>query len=72
MGSASTFLVGGFVRGAWKTEQIRNKATLVIESFEALPREHRDAVAEEGEHLLHFIAEFESAETPEVRFVKTT
>jgi hypothetical protein len=72
MGSVGTFLVGGFVRGTWKTEQIRNKATLVIESFEALPREHRDAVAEEGEHLLRFIAEFESAQTPEVRFVETT
>jgi Winged helix DNA-binding domain len=72
MGSVGTFLVGGFVRGTWKIEQIRNKATLVIESFEVLPREHRDAVAEEGEQLLRFIAEFESAQTPEVRFVETT
>lgn len=72
MGSVGTVLFDGFVCGTWKTERIRNKAALVIEPFEALPKEHRAAVAEEGEHLLRFITESESAETPEVRFVETT
>jgi hypothetical protein len=72
MGSVGTVFFDGFVYGTWKTERIRNKATLMIEPFETLPKEHRDAVAEEGERLIRFITGSECAETPEVRFVEST
>lgn len=72
MGSVGTVLVDGLVRGTWKTERIRKKATLLIEPFEVLPKKYRDTVAEEGERLVRFITESEDAETPGVRFVETT
>jgi hypothetical protein len=72
MGSVGTVLVDGLVRGTWKTERTRKKATLLIEPFEVLPKKYRDAVAEEGERLVRFITESENAETPGVRFVETT
>lgn len=72
MGSVGTVLFDGFVCGTWKTEHIRNKATLVIEPFETLPKEHRDALAEEGERLVRFMTGSEGGETPEVRYVETT
>jgi hypothetical protein len=72
MGSVGTVLVDGLVRGTWKTERIRKKATLLIEPFEVLPKKYRDAVAEEGERLVRFITESEDTETPGVRFVETT
>jgi hypothetical protein len=50
-------LVDGFVRGTWKTERTRRNATLVIESFEPLPKEDRDALVEEGERLVRFSGE---------------
>jgi hypothetical protein len=50
----ATFLVDGFVRGTWKTERTRGRATLVIEPFESLAKEDRDALAEEGERLIRF------------------
>jgi hypothetical protein len=53
----ATFLVDGFVRGTWKTQLTRQKATLVIEPFEPLAKKDRDASAEEGERLLRFIRE---------------
>ena len=53
----ATFLVDGFVRGTWKTERTRGKTTLLIEPFEALSRNDRDALAEEGERLLRFMAQ---------------
>jgi hypothetical protein len=62
----ATVLVGGFVRGTWKTERTRGKATLVIEPFEPLPRKDRQALAEEGEGLLRFVGE--NAEAFEVQF----
>jgi hypothetical protein len=34
----ATFLIDGFVRGAWKVEKTRRAATLVIEPFEHLSR----------------------------------
>ena len=34
----ATFLIDGFVRGAWKVEKTRRAATLVIEPFELLSR----------------------------------
>jgi Winged helix DNA-binding domain len=50
-------LVDGFVRGTWKIEQSRSKATLAIEPFEPLTRSDRDALAEEGERLVRFTGE---------------
>jgi hypothetical protein len=72
MGSVGTVLVDGLVRGTWKTERTRKKATLLIEPFEVLPKKYRDTVAEEGERIVRFITESEDAETPGVRFVETT
>jgi hypothetical protein len=45
-------LVDGFVQGAWRIDRARDTATLVVESFQALP----DEVAEEGTRLLEFMA----------------
>ncbi len=64
----ATFLVDGFVRGAWKIEKSRRAATLVVEPFEPLADEDRDALIGEGERLLRFVAD--SAETVEVRFAR--
>jgi hypothetical protein len=69
----ATVLVDGFVRGTWKTERTRRgKASLVIEPFEPLSKEDRDAMAEEGERLLRFVAEPEGAVAFEVRFAEQT
>lgn len=65
----ATVLVDGFVRGTWKTERTRAKATLVIEPFEPLAKKDRDALSEEGELLLRFTRE--DAETFEVRFAES-
>ncbi|MGH3088643.1 MAG: winged helix DNA-binding domain-containing protein [Rubrobacteraceae bacterium] len=67
---ADVILVDGFVRGTWKAEKVRGKATLEIEPFEPLPKEDRDAVAEEGERLVRFIEE--DADEFEVRFDEGT
>jgi hypothetical protein len=64
----ATFLVDGFVRGTWKTERIREKVTLAIEPFETLSKEERDALAEESERLVRFLAKPEGTEAFEVRF----
>src|SRR5215210_1602204 len=64
----ATFLIDGFVRGTWKTERTRRKATLVIEPFEALTKQDRNALAEEGERLIRFTNE--DAGAFEVRFVE--
>ncbi|QRK09304.1 AlkZ family DNA glycosylase [Archangium violaceum] len=66
----STFLVDGFVRGTWKLEQERERATLVINPFTSLKKPERAALAEEGARLLAFAAP--DARTPEVRFVPST
>ena len=64
----ATVLVDGFVRGTWKTERTRGKATLVIEPFEPLSKKDRDALAAEGERLIRFTGE--DAEAFEVRFTE--
>lgn len=66
----ATFLVDGFVRGTWKTERSRGKATLLIEPFEPLAKNDRDALAEEGEQLLQFMAEPEDAEPYDIRIAE--
>jgi DNA glycosylase AlkZ-like len=64
----ATFLVDGFVRGAWKIERARGTATLVIEPFEKHSREARLALLEEGERLVRFAGG--DAEAFEVRFAE--
>ncbi len=51
----ATFLVDGFVRGAWKIERAPGAARLVIEPFAPLSAEARDALLEEGERLVRFV-----------------
>src|ERR671933_1108518 len=63
----ATVLVDGFVRGTWKTGRTSGKATLVIEPFESLSKEDRDALSEEGRRLVRFVAEPEDTETGEVQ-----
>jgi hypothetical protein len=67
----ATFLVDGFVRGTWKTQRTRRKATLVIEPFERLTKKDREALAEEGERLIRFMAQPEGAEPYEIRVSET-
>jgi hypothetical protein len=64
----ATFLIDGFVRGAWKVEKTRRAAALVVEPFERLSRGDCDALSEEGERLVRFLAEPQGAETFDVRF----
>ena len=64
----ATFLVDGFVRGTWKIEKAQRVATLVIEPFELLAQQDRDALAEEGERLVRFIED--GAEAFEIRFAE--
>jgi hypothetical protein len=64
----ATFLIDGFVQGTWKTERTRGKATLVIEPFEALAKQDRGVLAEEGERLIRFIGH--DAEAFEVSIVE--
>ncbi len=65
-----TVLVDGFFRGTWKVTRQGGTATLLIEPFEPLLQRERDALAEEGEHLVRFVGEGD--ETFEVRFAGKT
>jgi hypothetical protein len=65
-------LLDGFVRATWRTERSRGKATLVIEPFETLSRGDREALTEEGERLLGFVAEGRGDEASGVRFAGKT
>lgn len=62
----ATFLVDGFVAGTWRVERERGAVRLIIEPLEPLPAAAREALAEEGEALLRFIAG--DAEAYAVRF----
>jgi hypothetical protein len=64
----ATVLVDGFVRGTWRTERTRGKATLVVEPFELLAKEDRETLAAEGERLVRFVGE--GAEAFEVQFAE--
>lgn len=68
----ATFLVDGFVAGAWEIEQAGDgsSATLVIEPFGPLPMEEREALLDEGERLVRFVAEPDGAEAFGVRFAE--
>jgi len=50
----ATVLVDGFVHGRWRIDRVKNRASLVVEPFSALPAPARAALAEEGERLLRF------------------
>jgi len=66
----ATVLVDGFVRGTWKVEHTKKAAALAITPFEPLPKQDRDALAEEGERLVRFVAQPEGAAATEIRFVE--
>jgi hypothetical protein len=66
----ASVLVDGFVRGTWKTERSRGKASLEIKPFEPLTKEDRDALAEEGERLIRFVAVPDGAASYEIRFAE--
>ena len=51
----ATFLVDGFVRGAWKMEKKRGRAALLLDPFEKLSKRDQAALVEEGERLLRFV-----------------
>ncbi len=50
-----TFLVDGLVAGLWSLERARDRATLVLEPFEPLPRATRRELEAEGERLARWI-----------------
>jgi hypothetical protein len=50
----ATFLLDGFVAGAWKIQKSKKAATLVVEPFRSLSSGDREALAAEGESLLRF------------------
>ena len=64
---ASTILVDGFVRGAWKVEKSKGVAALTITPFDSLTRQNRAALTDEGERLVRFVEA--DAKSYEVRFV---
>ena len=61
-------LLDGFACATWKTDQRRGKSTLEIKPFETLATRDRDALAEEGERLLRFLAGPHGADEFEIRF----
>ena len=52
---AQTFLVDGFVAGTWRVEKTKQRATLVAEAFEPLPRAAARELAAEAEALARFV-----------------
>jgi hypothetical protein len=64
----ATFLIDGFVAGAWKTERKKKTATLVLEPFGKITKPVIAALEREGDALLRFVEE--DAEVREVRVAK--
>jgi hypothetical protein len=62
----ATFLVDGFVRGAWKVEKAKGAATLIIEPFASLTKQNREALREEADRLVRFMEP--DAKSYEIRF----
>lgn len=52
-----TFLVDGFVRGAWKIKRAKRVATLAVTPFAPLTADDRQAIEAEGARLLGFAAD---------------
>jgi hypothetical protein len=65
---AATFLVDGFAAGTWKVERTKKAVELVLEPFEALPHDAREALTKEGASLLRFVEA--DAGRSDVRFAK--
>ena len=65
---AATFLVDGFVRGAWKVEKAKGVVSLVMDPFEPLTPYNRQALTDEGEKLVRFVAP--GAKAYDVRFTE--
>jgi winged helix DNA-binding protein len=53
--SFATFLVDGSVAGVWRWERSREKATLVVEPFERLPRGATAEIGDEAARLVRFV-----------------
>jgi hypothetical protein len=67
---AATFLIDGFVRGAWKVERVGKKATLVITPFAALAKQESAALEAEAKPLLELVAFDADPKARSVRFAK--
>ncbi|MEX2551694.1 MAG: winged helix DNA-binding domain-containing protein [Actinomycetota bacterium] len=64
----STFLVDGFVAGAWKLESSKTSADLVIEPFQPLSAAEAKELSQEAERLVQFLSP--EARSHAVRFQK--
>lgn len=68
----STFLIDGFVQGAWRIERSKkknaNSAALILEPFAALTKPDLKALIDEGERLVRFVEP--DAQSYEVRTEK--
>jgi Winged helix DNA-binding domain len=53
----ATFLVDGFVAGAWKITHAKKVVTLTFEPFQPLSQADQQALTAEGEQLLRFVEE---------------
>ena len=49
-------LLNGRVTGTWKAQRRRNATEVVVEAFESLPRDVRQALEAEVEHIGHFLS----------------
>lgn len=50
-----TFLIDGFVAGAWSVKRTTKVVTLLLDAFEPVPRTWKCELLEEGERLLRFL-----------------
>jgi hypothetical protein len=60
-----TVLVDGLVEAKWKVAFTSGKSTLYVESFRRLSKQERQAIEDEGERLLEFVAP--EAKTRDIR-----
>ncbi len=51
----ATFLIDGFVAGAWKIEKEKKRNALILEPFASLTPDHAAALTEEAERLIRWI-----------------
>jgi len=65
-------LLDGFACGTWKAERTRGKVTLVIQHFDRLFKEDREALTDEGERLLRLVAKPQGADGFEIRCSRDT
>lgn len=65
---AATFLVDGFVQGAWKVDKAKSAATLTMTPFAPLDAASRAALTEEAERLVRFMEP--AAKSHAVRFAE--